>query len=182
MTFAEQQAFYEDVARAHPVQRDWNEEACWRFLSERLPAEVVELGGWDGSLAAAMLDRAPFIRWWSNYDIVAVPQVCTDRRYGLVVPDEPAWQGLAPIPADALIASHVVEHLRVAEVEALVSAWAPRSIYLDTPLEARATDWRGYEGSHVIEVGSEELLARLDALGYTATHTEGQMIAFLDRR
>jgi hypothetical protein len=31
-------------------------------------------------------------------------------------------------------------------------------------------------------VGSEELLARLDALGYTATHTEGQMIAFLDRR
>lgn len=182
MSFADHQEFNADCVRLHPEQRCWNGEACDRFLAERWPRTVVELGGWDGSLAADMLARHPRIDVWTNYDISpGVPQACDDPRYQRVVLDYWPWHYYPQ--ADALIASHVFEHMRAEEVVRLVARWDVGSIYIDCPVGPGPSGWHGYEGSHILEVGSTELLWRLEQVGYKAAYVDnaGGLIAYLDR-
>ena len=180
MSFADHQAFNAEAARLHPEQRCWDAEACATFLEERRPASVVELGGWDGSLAAEMLARFPSIRSWTNFDITPdVPQACDDPRYLRRVLTNWPWR-LAP-KADALVASHVFEHMRMREVEWLLDRWDVDSVYVDIPISG-PPNWDGYTGSHIIEAGVGEFLTRMDALGFDIAHSAPGLIAYLDRR
>lgn len=179
MTFADHQAFNAAVLERHPVQQQWNHDACARFIAERQPRTIVEVGGWDGSLADAMLGMYAGIDTWVNYDITpGVPQVCSYPGYERIVLN--VWPWLFKVTADALVASHVFEHMRVSEVLALLDRWDVRSVYVDTPLSG-APMWDGYEGSHIIEVGAAEFLERVSAAGWTVSHSEPGLIAFLDR-
>lgn len=182
MTFAEHQAFNAEVARQHPVQRQWDGDAVRAFLSRRQPQTVVELGGWDGSLAAAMLPDFPAILRWRNLDITPdVPQACISPRYQREVLE--GWPWHQTETADALVASHVFEHMRIREIEQLLSAWDVSAVFIDAPIRQVSSHWVGYEGTHILEVGSDELLNRLVDLDYEATvYREGQhLIAELTR-
>jgi hypothetical protein len=135
------------------------------FLNTREPKHVVELGGWDGSLAAAMLAEFDFIESWVNMDIAPdVPQVCDDHRYDRTVLSN--WPWMRDVTADALIASHVFEHMRIHQIEQLLRRWRVDSVFIDSPLTRDPQSWDGYFGSHILEVGSDELVQRLVALGY----------------
>lgn len=179
MDFAEHQAFNAACLEQFPVQRSFNTEACARFLEERQPKTVVELGGWDGGLATEMLERFGGIDTWLNYDITPdVPQECGDPRYDVVVLD--GWPWDFKVTADALVASHVVEHMRISQVELLLNAWDVRHAYIDTPLGGNP-QWEGYQGSHIIETGAAEFLQAMDDAGWTVSHSEPGLVAFLDR-
>lgn len=180
MSFAEHQAFNADCLRLHPEQRSFNAEACAKFLEQRQPRVVIELGGWDGALAALMLERFAGIETWLNYDITPdVPQVCSDARYDVFVLDEWPWEFKAT--AHALVASHVFEHMRLHEIERLVTTWDVDSIFVDMPIGG-GTDWQGYTGSHILDCSTEQFLAAMDTAGYAATYSRPGMVAHLDRR
>lgn len=182
MTFEQHQEFNAKVVRLHPVQRQWDGEAVQAFLAERGPRSVVELGGWDGSLAAQMLAEFPLIESWVNLDIAPdVPQVCSDPRYERIVLS--SWPWLRSVTADALIASHVFEHMRVHEIEQLLTRWDVAAVFIDSPIATTPSSWQGYHGSHIIEVGSAQLLGRLLAIGFkpSTVQTDGRLLAFLDK-
>lgn len=183
MTFRQHQDFYADVAAIHPEQNCWNKDATRKFVNSRRPREIVEVGGWNGSLANAILREFPQIDTWVNYEIAPdVPQECTNGRYTRVTLADWPWH--RKLRADALIASHVFEHMRITEIEKLVQAWDVASIYIDCPIGPDAPNWDGYEGSHILEVGSTELLARLKRIGYRASFVDAgadSLIAYLDR-
>lgn len=182
MTFAEHQAINAEWAQQYPHQQSWNAEACKKFLETRPVGRVVELGGWDGALADRMLNEFDWIDEWVNYDLTpGVPQVCTDRRYRKI--ELQHWPYISQVKGDALVASHVFEHMLATEIEWLLEAWDVESVYMDVPIGADPSDWRGYHGSHILEVGHVELLRRCRDLGYKVTHadTHDGLIAFLDR-
>ena len=175
MSFQQHQAFNQMVALQHPVQQHWNADACARFLDDRRPWTVLEIGGWDGSLAAAMLDQCAWIHAWTMYDITDVPQVCTDDRYWPVVLT--CWPWHKHLRGDALVLSHVVEHMRVAQLERLIKRFSGDAVYIDAPLPDVNPSWEGYEGTHILEVGALELASLLAVHGYAVERDGDVMFA-----
>ena len=167
-TFAEQQAFYDRVYCEFPEQ----DRASVLVLGKLLeyidaPVTVLELGGWTGALAAETLARHPAIVWWTNYEIsraAASESVCGDERYSAVALEE--WYWAQEHEGDLFVASHVLEHLSVLDVLATFAATRTRYMYLQAPLREEPTDWHGYHGSHILQVGWAALREALAEHGY----------------
>ena len=176
MSFSEHQAFNQRVAEQHPDQQHWNAAACARFLDDRRPWTVIEIGGWDGTLAAAMLAQAPWVHAWTMYDITDVPQACDDPRYWPVVLTGWPWEK-RELRADALILSHVVEHMRVAQFERLLARFTGDAVYVDAPLPDVNPSWDGYPGTHIIEVGAIEVAEVLAVHGFAVDRDGDVMYA-----
>jgi hypothetical protein len=174
MTFAEHQAFNQQVADRYPEQQSWDAAACEAFLRTHRPRLVAEVGGWDGALAARMLERLDDIDRWVNYDITDVPQVCVDRRYVRCLLERWPWQHT--ITADALVLSHVAEHMRATQLAALLKRWRVHHVYLDVPVEAAPPNWHGYSGTHILEVGRDGLQALAEQAGYTVSYQAGTVL------
>lgn len=176
MSFAEHQAFNAECLKQHPVQQSFDTRAVDAFVQVHKPRTVVELGGWDGALADKILWKNKHIIEWRNIDITPdVPQVCLDDRYSVEVLSDWPWR--QQVQADALIASHVFEHMKLAEIEWLLTEWEFDRIYADIPLYTEATDWDGYEGSHILEVSMGELVTALHAhTPYRCFHGEGTVL------
>ena len=177
MTFADQQEFYGSVAVAHPHQQCYDlPHARLTFdhisgLVGFLPADwpglvVVELGGWDGALAQALLSTRSGIENWTNYDLVEVPQVCKRDNYRLLILDDYLWnQG--EVHGDVFIACHTIEHLTAAELEQLFDVLRVKFIYLQAPIAHQSGEaWNGYVGSHILEIGWDRIDELLAARGY----------------
>lgn len=180
MTFEEHQAFNAAIADMFPRQRCFSEDMCERFLEERQPGSVVELGGWDGELAALMLDRFPAIETWVNYDITPnVPQVCDDPRYERVVLDGWPWERHAR--GDVLVASHVFEHMYLDEIEQLLDKWDVTSVFVDVPVGPTPHDWRNYNGTHILEAGWVDLVATVEQLGFETRLVAGNTVLWFDK-
>lgn len=182
MSFADHQEFNAECLRLYPEQRSWDAKACANFLAKYEPSSVVELGGWDGALADLMLREFPIDRW-CNYDITpGVPSACDDPRFSTVVLDDWPWR--QKVEADVLIASHVFEHMRMYEIDLLLTEWRVGAVFVDCPIGLSMRSWRGYDGSHILEVGSREFLSRCLQIGYSTAivdATDERMVAHLER-
>lgn len=177
LTFAQHQQANQEWAGLYPHQASFNLEAVERFLEEREHGSVVELGGWDGQLAARMLHMFPCIETWVNYDITNVPQVCHDPRYERIVLSD--WPWLRDARGDALIASHVFEHMRAAQIGLLIERWDVAAVFVDAPVNGGV--WDGYHGSHILEVDVPELISLVESAGFRCSHSEPGLIAYFDR-
>jgi len=166
LSFAEQQAFYRQVAIAHPEQQHFDLDAAVEAfkLVDEDSFTVAELGGWDGALAGELIARFPILRW-INWDIVAVePQVCVDHRYFAVELDDWFWSERQS--ADVFVATHMIEHIRASELEELFDCLDVGYIYLEAPLTNEGQQWAGYRGSHILELGWREVTKLLTDRGY----------------
>lgn len=165
MTFEQQKSCYEEMAELYPCQRSFDLYQAAMFFQRYRPKTVVELGGWDGALASSCCSKRMIS--WRNYDIVAVPQVCLQPAYELVVLNRPLWEFDA-VTADAFVATHTIEHLRARELEELVPKLKVKACLIEAPLREVPTDWTGYFGSHILEVGWDGVDALFVAQGFTA--------------
>lgn len=162
-----QAAFYNDVYQLHPEQHRFSTKALGAFL-DRIgdPVSVIELGGWTGGFAAEMLaDTA--IRSWTNYEIssdAALNPSTVDPRYQAVALARFFWEGT--YECDLFVASHVIEHLKLKDLEATFDAVNCRFVYLQAPLSEGPTDWSGYHGSHILEVGWDGVSEALGKRGF----------------
>lgn len=167
LTFAKQQSFYDRVYEEYPEQARFDVDALMALL-QLVPGEptIVELGGWNGGFAAEILRRDRRIRSWTNHEISELAvrdSACADPRYyGIVLHD---WYWAHRHDADVLVASHVVEHLRLVDVVRAILATDCRFMYLQAPLEDRPTSWHNYRGSHILEVGWDGLTAAIEETG-----------------
>ena len=172
MTYAEQQAFYSEVWKHHPSQLHFDAGAALAFMRALpvmpRPMRVVEIGGWRGELAEALIPYLPASWSWLNLEIcreAAAASVCQQPAFRAVSPESWPWEDLPTLAgADILVASHVIEHMSVEHLEALVDSLATaRWMFLASPLPQSGTpDWAGYNGSHVLPLsldGVTDLLA-----------------------
>ena len=179
MSYSDQQLFYSQVETEFPQQANFSSEAALTFFRRVSPeSRVIELGGWKGDLAAAVLTSplSDRVSSWTNYDICPTlggKAVCKDPRYRLIVPMGWFWK-TAVQDAEVFVATHTIEHLSVKHLEALLVKVAKlpslQYIYLESPLPDSAVRnrWPDYFGSHILEVGWEQVTGLLSQHGFMA--------------
>jgi hypothetical protein len=168
MTYEDMKEFYNLVEIDHPLQQAYDANAFSRFLDRAIasigPVSVLEVGGWKGELAQKMLVK-PGIVEWRNLEIcerAVQKSVFSSPRYEAVIPDDFAWKVALP-KADVLVASHFIEHVKWREFAALMSSLPGefRFVGLQAPIQETETDWTGYHGTHILEVGWQDVSACL---------------------
>ena len=155
LSYQDQKAFHELIWEQYPLQNCWHQHLLNRAIEKVQPYTVVELGGWDGAAAAVMLSQHPVIQRWTNVEICEpAAQHGQDRskRYEAPILDGFYWEH-GPWHADLFVASHSIEHLSAHHLERTIATTQAKAIYLDAPLEDEPTDWTGYVGSHILEIG-----------------------------
>ena len=177
MPFAEHQRVYGVIERVYPDQSCFDRQAVASFLqmliTHDIPPAILELGGWKGELAHAMLQQFRGIHFWHNIEICreAVQKVvCQDRwgRYTCNTLDDffwrekPNWVQMY----NTLILSHVVEHMRLEDFAGTIAHCAGKGVgylYLDIPhiTEDSHKAWRGWTNTHVLEGGWNDIEAIL---------------------
>lgn len=191
LPFENHQKFYGVIYEHFPSQRQYNLEAVKKFLRKIKKPGVVEIGGWQGELAQEILESTMGKKVWSwvNYEIC---REAVDNGY-----DSPKYSGIAlkdffkfdeeMLDHNTLIMSHVLEHMKYREFakfldEVREAGYPFKHIYLDAPIpdKTRYVSWHNYVGTHVLEVGWEDILKLLKGHGYKVTHDE-QNIKFFKR-
>lgn len=170
MSFADKRAFYDWVAATYPEQRYADVKRALNAFSLIAGGhlDVIELGGWDGALAASVMRTTGDIRSWTNYDLVAVPQECDYRGYHLKVLNDDLWS-LDRVDADVFVSTHTIEHLSAEELAKLFRWLMPEFVYLEAPLPmVGPVSWRGVEAAHVLELGWDGVEKLLIDVGYTS--------------
>jgi hypothetical protein len=49
-------------------------------------------------------------------------------------------------------------------------------VYLDVPVGAGPSDWRGYPGTHILEVGRDGLALLAEQAGYAVSYQAGTVL------
>jgi hypothetical protein len=190
-TYLEQQAFHSRIWEANPDQNHFDIEQARLAIEHVNPSIVVELGGWDGALAALMLALFP-IKQWTNHELCAEAAsvgVGQHPRYSVAVLNDFYW--CHDWRCDLFVASHVIEHLTTEDLDKTIAATDTPAIYLDAPLLDDPTPWTGTTTTHILQLGWEGVTALLDDHGYTLTwahdhetapHTGGHARACLYER
>jgi hypothetical protein len=167
-TFMEQRDFYNEVFALHPVQDRFSVKHLHALLEHiGQPVSVVELGGWTGEFAAAVLPKHPEIVRWRNYEISshAVDEsVYHSARFEPVALRD--WYWSWEHTCDLFVASHVLEHLKLRDVLKVFDVTDAPWMYLQAPLGSEPPTWDGYRGSHILEVGWAWLTEELQYRGY----------------
>jgi hypothetical protein len=161
---------YDLIGPAHQNQNYFTPEASRAFFGyvDGRGGDVLELGGWQGHLAQNVWDLVP--GYWDNYEVcrwAVENSVLSDLRYRPCVATAYLWD----YPSGSLdgyrtfVASHVLEHLRLSEIERLAERLTVDYAYLQAPIPDVATDWAGYDGTHVYDGSWSEIEQAFEASG-----------------
>jgi hypothetical protein len=173
LTYAQQQDFHSLLYAEYPEQRHFSTEHVAKAIAHTQPAMVVELGGWDGELAHAMLDQYPDIGHWINVEIcreAAAAGAHKHPRY--YAPRLNDWYWSRKWITDLFVASHTIEHLTVAHLEKTIHATHAKALYLDAPLGDKATPWQGSTTTHTLHTGWIGVTQICGRYGYTLAWAE----------
>ena len=148
----------------HPVQKHYDRERLLAFfggITERV--SVVELGGWDGEVAAMILSAKPNIERWVNHEIcreAASASVCLDSRYE-VFSGKFIWEcDLSEF--NVFVASHSVEHITAEQWKLLAPKVMGKRCYIDMPPFPKGKSrWDGTTCLHVNNMTEEEVIESL---------------------
>jgi hypothetical protein len=148
------------------------------------PVSVIEIGGWRGDLAELALSSFENIELWHNYDLISLNghQKCNDSRYKLISLEDDLWHLSLSSDYNALIATHVIEHLKWAELIELIK-WIPpgiRTVLLEAPLPASDEDinWKGDHSSHILEKGWEQVILLMERHMFSVDYRDGNTYIF----
>jgi hypothetical protein len=139
---------------------------------------VVELGCYRGGLAADMLKHFPaMIESWTGYDInyyaVGDP-IPIDKRYKAV--KQTKWfydVDFGPEP-NTFVSTSTLEHHNRLQVVKILGKVAEsdqiKYIIIGLPLDPRG--WWGYNGSHILDMGRQEITQMLENFGFDIFYNE----------
>ncbi len=156
----------------------------WLESVVKRPVAVLEIGGWRGDLADIALRGYEHIRLWHNYDLINSGnlQKCFDERYQLITLDDEIWHSELKSDYNALIASHMIEHINWREFKEL-AGWIPPGIdtvLFEAPLpqSGESINWKGDYSSHVLEKGWEQVKSEMKNNGFRVESSEKNTVIF----
>jgi hypothetical protein len=170
----------------YPEQANFDINPVNYWLEEIVekPASIIEIGGWRGDLADKALSTFQQINCWHNYDLIKNNdlQKCSDKRYMLVSLKNDLWHQSLDFEYNALIATHMIEHINWKEFRELC-AWIPASIVtvlFEAPLPASVehNNWKGDYSSHVFEKGWEQVINEMKNHRFSVVYSENNTVIF----
>ena len=175
LTYPEQLAYYNAVYEKFPMQKVGNVQEAIRFCSQlEAGSTVLEVGGGRGDVARQALQETA-VSGWFNYEIsgTVVNHGLRHPCYTAIVPHDFVWNLRDLPPCDALIASHVFEHVRASQIDRLLGRLASFSqAYVECPIpaDADAVDWSGSWSTHILEIGWKQLEQLFANRGFQVAH------------
>jgi len=175
---------YDVIAKFFPDQQQYAVDAVQNFLYQiEGEVNVLELGGWKGELATEIFNsiQGGRIGKWTNYELcaTAVNAGLKHPKYKAVVLKQ-FFDGKVK-GYNTLIMSHVLEHMKVEQFKKILSGLKNiKYIYIDAPIadKTEGVDWSGYLGSHVLEIGWDDVVALLKKKGFILMEDCGQIKSF----
>jgi hypothetical protein len=157
--------YHNDLERRFPHQAHYNLEAAREVFDICMPERVIEAGAWKADLAKAILAENSKIEAWTAYEISTEAirkTVCTDFRFTYILPEKFTWFMYEQVFSgiDMFLATHFIEHLSNTDLLSLTKALRAakvRCIYFEAPLTDEGNTWEGYEGTHMLEMGWNEI-------------------------
>lgn len=172
--------------KQYPEQAHFNIAPINHWLENIVekPASIIEIGGWRGDLAEKALSSFEHIKLWHNYDLIKNNnlQKCYDNRYKLISLDDYIWHLPVNNEYNALIATHMIEHINWKEFSALTN-WIPTSIgtvLFEAPLPAsnENINWKGDHSSHVLEKGWEQVIDEMKNQRFLVAFAKDNTVIF----
>jgi hypothetical protein len=174
LTYEQHQDFHSAIYEQYPEQRHYDHAQAVRAIETIRPTTVVELGGWDGELASAMLTHDPDIKQWTNIELcreAAAKGYARYPRYHAPILDGWYWDH-GPWHADLFVASHTIEHLNAYHLDRTIAATRADAFYFDAPLEDHPLSWAGSTTSHILGMGWTGIHNLMHQYGYTILYQQ----------
>ena len=129
-------------------------------------ARIVELGGFEGGLAYTVFLRHPHLTWLNCEVIDYEPLPMLEHfDFGAHVLSAQMWDEFTRIDGyDVFVSSDMIEHLssqHLRKLFALLIESKIKYLIIQSPLSPHGQTWDNYLGSHVLEMGSDEIKAIL---------------------
>ena len=173
--------------KQYPEQAHFNFGPVDQWLKKTVPvpANIIEIGGWRGDLALKALSSCNHIKVWHNYDLLEFNeyQKCNDERYRLITLDDYLWNKSPNYNYNALIATHMIEHISWKELTKLIK-WIPqeiRTVLFEAPIprSAENINWKGDHSSHVLEKGWEQVICEMKNCNFSLDYSEDNSYIFI---
>jgi len=170
----------------YPEQAYFNFEPIdfWLKNFVRRPAKIIEIGGWKGDLALKILSHNYTIDAWHNYDLVESNNIqkCVDEKYKFISLNDYIWNYRLVIDYNALIATHMIEHIKWHELIKLID-WIPKNIYtvlFESPLSLTGggKNWKGDHSSHILEKGWKNIIREMNKYGFRVEYNDSDTYVF----
>jgi hypothetical protein len=187
MSFTSKKRLTSEWSEHYPEQAHFNFKHVDFWLKKYIPdaARILEIGGWRGDLAMRALAENDKIKYWHNYDLLELNdlQKCCDKRYQLITLDDYLWRISLEYDYNALIATHMIEHIKWRELKDLIS-WIPGQIgtvLFEAPLPASAENinWMGDHSSHILEKGWEQVSGEMQKKGFSVDYSADNTYIFI---
>lgn len=123
---------------------------------------VVELGGFNGALALKVLQHFPNSTWL-NFDIGEHrPVAGLDRyRYKEQVLTDHLWESKPNIDgSDVFVSTNTLEHFPDDQFQKIIDYVTQKHVsylVLEIPISENGQEWRGYNGSHMLRMGRNQV-------------------------
>ena len=189
MTYEEQLDYHDSIESRFPEQAHYNyEQVRNALLLAGDNINVLEFGCWKGDMAARALEEFPTIKHWTGIEIcrAAIEKTrCKSEKFKYFFPQQFDWFQSDPAPltigvnteiagrasvsfnANIILATHFIEHLSNPHFEALANFCVGAEwIYFEAPLMDVDREWHGYEGTHKLNYGWNNIIRIFSEKGY----------------
>jgi len=153
------------------IEKEYPQKPCYKTINKHILAlisrinlkaiSVVELGGYNGSLANEILSQSQSISKWHNYEIIPnLIQLCNDHRYNYNVLVNWFWSELdKKVKCDLFVASHVLEHLKKETIKLVLEKISAKYIAIEVPIAwGKQGKWTDTISTHILDIGRQELI------------------------
>ena len=173
MTYEEQVAYHNDLEERFPEQNHFDYAKVSQAISS-LPdsvanIRVLEFGTWKGDLAKKAMEDHDRIKVWYGIEIcdAAISDTKSERVF-YIKPNRFDWfADNRTIDCDIIIATHFIEHLSDSHFEQLAAyCKGVGLVHFESPLTNDGNDWNGYEGTHKLRMGWNNVIEIMKRNGF----------------
>jgi Fe-S-cluster containining protein len=193
LTFDDQRRIYDELLPKFPQQEGYD-AAFFLHVFQRLQMagfalevmKVSELGPFRGELAGICLKQFK-LRAWAGYEISrwAVERTRPDAKklgfYNIAIGNQ-FWDMDLPC-FDIFVSSDTIEHFTDEDAKKIFDTACVRAdiLMLQIDCKPKGASWRGYDGTHIIEMTTEDIIEYLSSKGFVLVERSGIRIFLVSK-
>lgn len=178
MTINEQIAYHNELEARYPEQNHYNYDKVKEALLLCSRPIVLEFGTWKGDLAKQAMQDFAILDWYGVEICEAAIRSTKCKEVNYIKPTKFDWfKDKRTIKADIIIATHFIEHLSNDHFKELAKYCKGVSVvHFESPLTNEGNEWDGYEGTHKLTIGWNEIINIMQGNGFklTINHPESK--------
>lgn len=185
LSFEDQRRIYDEILPKFPQQEGYDASFFLRAFGRLKDAgmnleiaKVGELGPFRGELAAICLKRFKVRRWFgyeiSRWAVERTRPEAKKRGFTNVAIDRQFWDLDLPC-FDIFVSSDTIEHFSDEHAKKILDSACDHAdvLMLQIDCKPKGASWKGYNGTHKIEMTIDDIIGYLSTKGYLLVERSG---------